>query len=112
MSEDVHKSIIYFFLVYTACCEIITMKQSNTQAVIHNSLLYQRYMRSSVKHNDIFSLSQLHVSTMFSHYQASHKRENKYTNTFGVDVSMLYINCVTLFFFLIYLFTMRLDIIV
>jgi hypothetical protein len=71
------------------------MKQSNTQTVIHNSNLYQRYTRSSIKHNHIFSLSQLHISTMYSHHQASHKRENKYTDTFGIEVSMLYINCVT-----------------
>jgi hypothetical protein len=59
------------------------MKQSNTQTVIHNSYLYQRYIRSSVKHNHIFSLNQLHVSAIYSYHQASHKRENKYTNTFG-----------------------------
>ena len=90
----------YIYIVYTVCCEIITMKQSNTQAVIHNSNIYQRYIRSSVKHNHIFSSSQLLVSTTYSRHQASRKRENKYTNTFGIEVSMLDRNCVTFFYVL------------
>ena len=62
-----------------------------------NNLRYVRNSNTTNKFNSnqhLFtcSSSQLHVSTIYGHHQAGHKRENKYTVVFGIEHLMLYIS--------------------
>jgi hypothetical protein len=40
----------------------------------------------------IFISSQLHVSAVYGHHQAGHRKENKYTVAISVEISMLYVS--------------------